>query len=59
MSEGIKVLIDTKDDTGCLITGYGYITRRINAQLYEVWIESSNEIYLLSPNEFTETQTKE
>ena len=59
MATGIKVLIDTKDDTGYRITGYGYITRRINAQLYEVWIESSNETYLLSPNEFTETQTKE
>jgi hypothetical protein len=59
MSTGIRVLIETKDDRGRHITGYGYITRRINAQLYEVWIESSNETYLLSPNEFIETQTKE
>ncbi len=54
MSIGVKVLINTKDGNGHTITEYGYITRRLNSQLYEIWSESSQVTYLLSPEEFTE-----
>lgn len=58
MSIGVKVIINTKDDNNHIITEYGYIVRRLNAHLYEVWGESSQTTYLLSPEEFTEI-TKE
>ena len=54
MDTGVKVLINTKDDNGNNIAEYGYITRRLNSQLYEIWVESSQSTYLLSPQEFTE-----
>ena len=54
MTNGVRVLIDTNDDHNCPIIEYGYITRRLNSQLYEIWGESSQETYLLSPQEFTE-----
>jgi hypothetical protein len=54
MGVGVKVLIKTKDEKGHNITEYGYIVRRLNAQVYEVWGESSQSIFLLSPEEFTE-----
>lgn len=59
MGIGIKVLINTKDDKGHIITEYGYITRRLNAQLYEIWGESSQVTFLLSPDEFTEIPNDE
>lgn len=54
MTNGVRVLIDTNDDHNRPIIEYGYITRRLNSQLYEIWGESSQETYLLSPKEFTE-----
>lgn len=54
MATGIKVLINTKDDNNHAITEYGYIMRRLNAQLYEIYGESSQVIYHLTPEEFTE-----
>lgn len=54
MSAGVRVLIDTNDGNSHTITEYGYITRRLNSQLYEIWGESSQVTYLLSPQEFTE-----
>jgi hypothetical protein len=57
MTIGVRVLIDTKDGNNYPIREYGYITRRLNAQLYEIWGESSQVTYLLSPQEFTEINT--
>lgn len=54
MTDGIKVLINTKNDAGQVIKEYGYITRRINAHLYEVYGETSNVLFSLSPDEFKE-----
>lgn len=54
MSIGVKVLINTKDGNGHTITEYGYIMRRLNAHLYEIYGEGSQIIYRLSPEEFTE-----
>lgn len=51
---GVKVLINTKDEKGRDICDYGYITRRINAQVYEIWSESYQTVFLLHPEEFTE-----
>jgi hypothetical protein len=51
---GIKVLINTKDGNNRAITEYGYIMRRLNAHLYEIFGESSQVIYHLTPEEFTE-----
>jgi len=33
---------------------YGYITRRINVDLYEIWNKDENTTHLLSRSEFTE-----
>ena len=54
MTDGIRVLINTKNDTGQAITEYGYITRRLNAHLYEVYGETSKTLFSLSPDEFKE-----
>lgn len=54
MTEGVRVLINTKSDSGESIKEYGYITRRINAHLYEVYGETSNTLFNLSPEEFKE-----
>lgn len=54
MTDGIKVLINTKNDLGKKIKEYGYITRRINAHLYEVYGEASDMIFSLNPSEFKE-----
>lgn len=54
MPTGVRVLINTNDGNNHAITEYGYITRRLNSQLYEIWGESSQITYLLSPQEFTE-----
>lgn len=60
MTTGVRVLINTKDNNDNPIVEYGYITRRLNAQLYEVWGDPSKITYLLSPKEFTEiTSDKE
>ena len=54
MTEGVRVLINTKSDSGESIKEYGYMTRRINAHLYEVHGETSNILFNLSPEEFKE-----
>jgi hypothetical protein len=54
MSIGVRVIINTKDDNNNPVTEYGYIVRRLNAHLYEIWGESSQIIFFLSPEEFTE-----
>ena len=54
MAIGIKVLINTKDDNNHTITEYGYIMRRLNAHLYEIYGESSQTVYQLTTEEFTE-----
>lgn len=54
MSLGIKVLINTKDDNNHTITEYGYIMRQIDANLYEIYGENSQTIYILRSSDFTE-----
>ena len=54
MTYGVRVLINTKNNSGEKIQEYGYITRRINAHLYEVYGETSNVLFNLSPEEFKE-----
>ena len=54
MSQGSKVLINTKDGNNHDVCDYGYIVRRMNAQLYEIWSETYQVSMLLSPEEFTE-----
>lgn len=58
MPIGVKVLIDTKDGNGQTITEYGYIMRRLNAHLYEIYGENSQVVYQLTPDEFTELSDK-
>lgn len=55
MTDGIKVLITLKNDKGETISEPGFITRRINAHLYEVYSETSGNLFRLSPDEFKET----
>jgi len=50
---GVQVLIETEDEE-IRIKGHGYIVRRINAQVYEVWSESHQTVFLLHPSEFVE-----
>lgn len=56
---GVKVLIDTKDDNNHKICDYGYILRRINTHAYEVWAESLQSLFILSPEEFVEINDKD
>lgn len=54
MTDGIKVLITIKNDNGEAINELGFITRRINAHLYEIYSETSGILFILSPDEFKE-----
>lgn len=54
MTTGVKVLINIKNTEGDTVSEYGYITRRLNGHLYEIWVEKSQTTYLLSPQEFIE-----
>ena len=54
MGVGVKVLINVKDHDGEVNTEYGYIMRRLNADLYEIYGESSQVVFWLSKSEFTE-----
>lgn len=47
MSYGIKVKIKDSEQ-------YGFIVRRLNAQAYEIGLENSDEVVILSPEEFIE-----
>lgn len=51
---GVKVVINTFDENQNKINGEGYICRRLNSDLYEVWSEELHTILLLSPEEFEE-----
>jgi hypothetical protein len=51
---GVKVQINTKDDNQNEIKGDGYICRRLNSELYEIWSEELQTILLLSTKEFEE-----
>ena len=48
---GIKVLVIKTNE-------YGYITRRLNAQAYEIWLESGVEV-VLDKDEFVELKKGE
>lgn len=50
MSEGVRILIKIKDKD----SEYGYIMRRLNNDLYEVYAETSQVVLMLSPSEFQE-----
>lgn len=52
----IKVTIDSIDDATGKIGGEGYIIRRLNTNLYEIWSESHQTVFLLNKQEFTEIQ---
>lgn len=54
MGVGVKVLIDIKDHDGKRNTEYGYIMRRLNADLYEIYGETSQVVFWLSRSEFQE-----
>jgi hypothetical protein len=54
MSQGVKVKINTTDENQNKITGDGYICKRINAELYEIWSEEHQSVMLLTPEEFIE-----
>jgi hypothetical protein len=51
---GIKVKINTIDQNNKEVSGEGYICRRLNADLYEIWSETTQELLLLSKEEFIE-----
>lgn len=51
---GIKVKIKTADQNNNEVVGDGYICRRLNADLYEIWCETTQELLLLSKEEFIE-----
>jgi hypothetical protein len=55
MGQG-KVVINAKDDKGKDVCDYGYILRRINAHLYEIWAETYQTLFLLSPEDFKEIE---
>lgn len=46
---GVKVLIKETEE-------YGYITRRLDSQNYEIWTESEKEL-TLGPSEFIEIKS--
>lgn len=54
MSNGVLVQIKTKDENQNEIKGDGYICRRLNVDLYEIWSEELHEVLLLSKDEFEE-----
>lgn len=54
MTNGVRVQINTKNDLEQPIQEYGYIVRRINAHLYEVYGETSKTLFSLHPEEFKE-----
>lgn len=56
MSNGVKVLIKTKDEQDNPIVEYGYIVRRMDAHSYHIIGESSNKEYFLSKDEFQEIE---
>lgn len=51
---GVKVLINTKDINGNIISGDGYILRRLNVDIYEIWAESLQSVLILDKEDFTE-----
>ena len=51
MGHGVRVVL--KDGRE------GYITRRLDAQSYEIWIEEENIDLILSPEEFLEKEKNE
>lgn len=54
MGQGVKVKINTIDENKNKIISEGYICRRINANLYEIWSEEHQCLMLLSKEEFVE-----
>jgi translation initiation factor IF-1 len=48
MANCAVVIIKNTDEKGCII-------RRINAQLYEIWLDNG-DVVVLSPNEFNEIE---
>lgn len=52
---GIKVKIKTLDSNQNKI---GYICRRLNSDLYEIWIKDSNSLLLLEKKDFIELKEK-
>jgi len=59
MGMGVKVLINVKNDNGTFNTEYGYILRRLNCDLYEIWGETSQSVLWLSREEFKELPKEE
>lgn len=51
---GVKVLISTKDVNGNIISGDGYILRRLNVDTYEIWSENLQSVLILDKEDFTE-----
>lgn len=51
---GIKVKIKTTDQNNNEINCEGFICRRINVDLYEVWSEENQTLFLLDKSEFEE-----
>ena len=51
---GVKVSIDTKDANGNTVDGDGYILRRLNVDVYEIWSENLQTILTLDKDEFKE-----
>jgi len=48
-SKGVKIKVKDGEE-------YGYILRRLNADSYEVWLESADSTVVLSPKEFVEVE---
>lgn len=55
MNQGVKVIINTNYEDGQIINGEGYIMRRLNYDLYEIWSEESQTILTLHRDDFLET----
>ena len=53
---GIKVKIKTTDQNNNEINCEGFICRRINVDLYEVWSEENQTLFLLDKSEFEEIE---
>lgn len=51
MKYGIKVKIIGDSEVE---EEFGYILRRLNSCSYEIWLENSDEVVILSPEEFKE-----
>lgn len=54
MSNGIKVQIISKQADEKSV--YGYITKRLNVDTYEIYIEETGEILILDRTEFIEIE---